>query len=116
MTIVGGDDLDELVLEDNYLAISDDELDGLVDEVEDSPSQEDQVAGLSTGNDDARRAKKRKQREKNKERKVKVSIPFQVDKLVLNAKITSDRSSLILQSQTNLSQSLSGHLSSWPII
>ncbi|KAJ3935402.1 MAG: U3-containing 90S pre-ribosomal complex subunit-domain containing protein [Lentinula lateritia] len=71
MTIVGGDDLDELVLEDNYLAISDDELDGLVDEVEDSPSQEDQVAGLSTGNDDARRAKKRKQREKNKERKVK---------------------------------------------
>ncbi|KAF8831496.1 hypothetical protein HHX47_DHR1000513 [Lentinula edodes] len=71
MTIVGGDDLDELVLEENYLAISDDELDGLVDEVEDSPSQEDQVAGLSTGNDDARRAKKRKQREKNKERKVK---------------------------------------------
>ncbi|KAJ4480542.1 U3-containing 90S pre-ribosomal complex subunit-domain containing protein [Lentinula edodes] len=71
MTIVGGDDLDELVLEDNYLAISDDELDGLEDEVEDSPSQEDQVAGLSTGNDDARRAKKRKQREKNKERKVK---------------------------------------------
>ncbi|KAJ3785213.1 U3-containing 90S pre-ribosomal complex subunit-domain containing protein [Lentinula aff. detonsa] len=69
----GGDDLDEYVLDDEYLAASGEELDGFVDEVEDSPSQEDQPAatGSSSVTNDAQKAKKRKQREKNKERKAK---------------------------------------------
>ncbi|KAJ4488185.1 U3-containing 90S pre-ribosomal complex subunit-domain containing protein [Lentinula aciculospora] len=69
ISLTGGDDLDELVLDDNYLTLSGDELD--VDEVEDSPSQEDLPASTETIDASAHRAKKRKQREKNKERKAK---------------------------------------------
>ncbi|KAE9406421.1 hypothetical protein BT96DRAFT_915388 [Gymnopus androsaceus JB14] len=67
----GGDDLDDgFVLEDDYVANSDEEVDGSLDEVEDSP-QEDQAGPSVQPDDDASNAKKRKQREKNKERKAK---------------------------------------------
>jgi len=63
----GGDDLDDFALDD-YVAVSGDEADGSLDEVEDSP-QEDH-AGLPAQSE-AGNAKKRKQREKQKERKIK---------------------------------------------
>lgn len=68
----GGDDLDDYVLDDEYLAASDDDLEGSAGEVGDSPSTEEQ-AGPSVDDSAARQAKKRKQKEKTKERKAKVS-------------------------------------------
>ncbi|KIK59677.1 hypothetical protein GYMLUDRAFT_44114 [Collybiopsis luxurians FD-317 M1] len=63
---MGGDDLDDFVLDEEFLAISGDES---AEPVDDSPSQEDQTE--PSDNSTVRQAKKRKQREKNKERKLK---------------------------------------------